>query len=395
MTAHPINTNDELGGSSAAQKKATQRAKDRARYRRWAAANPEKVKAKNKRRKYQARPLNRQIHDRVYYARHRDEILTRRRAAAEKPNKAGKPVIVLGVEYGRLVDSFLRAKGLRAPATIRTLKTILHLFGQYLGDVWPVTEDEINGFLAEGHSRGLSDSTVWNYYRALRTFFCWLHKRGRIETNPILLAERPPKPRLLPRAPKEQDVKRLLDYLATEARSGEWVAIRNQALIVLALDSGMRRGELAALKVSDLDLAHRTATIFANKTKASRVCALTPFCCEILSNWLTIREQIAGAGDVEEVFLSQHGGGLTPTGIFRVLEAALARAGVNRFGVHSLRHAYAIYSLRNGAVLTDIQKQLGHSSVATTSRYLMVDDAGRIERHAATSPLSYLGGPPA
>lgn len=135
--------------------------------------------------------------------------------------------------------------------TPKTRLWYLNAFNQYrqaVGDEWPPTEDHLCRFLNKILARKLKPATVDNYYRAIRAWFNWLHKRQLIEQNPIELTDRPPKDKPLPRAPHSDDVNRFFDVL-TEKVNVRWQYCRDLALFSLAIDTGGRISELAALEV--------------------------------------------------------------------------------------------------------------------------------------------------
>jgi site-specific recombinase XerD len=65
-------------------------------------------------------------------------------------------------------------------------------------------------------------------------------------------------------------------------------------------------------------------------------------------------------------------------------------AGIGQLSPHQFRNAYAVFSIRNRADLLDVQRQMGHVNIATTNRYLIVADEGRVKRHKASSPRGKL-----
>lgn len=373
------------------------------------------VTARNRAKGIQERPkldpatatARRAEYDKIYHAAHSQERAERKRLQRleqkalqpPKPPKAPrqpqpkrerqKPApVILSPEVKRHLDYFINAKAAaREEVTLRGYEAVIKMFGRYLGDVWPPTADDINGFLAAAKRRGCSDTTLFNYWRLLGNWFNWLTKRGKLVENPILLTEKPALPKKLPRAPREEDIKQLFTYLRAEGRG--WVGVRNLALITLALDTGMRLGELVKLILSDVDFDRRRIIVRETKTDRERFCVLSENAVHALTRWLSVRPAV----DSNRLFISRQRGNLTGWGANQLLRKALKRAKANHFSMHPLRHAYAVYSLRNGAKLGDIQKQLGHTNIATTARYLLVtDDDDRVNRHGLTSPVNGLFG---
>lgn len=375
--------------------------------------NKDKIAAYNK--AYRAANRERRIEEkRQYRRRHADALREKQREWSRlyrekkraarppkpprpepkpKPERIPKPPIILGAEFQRHIDYFLNAKAVRAESTLKGYFFVFRHFGQYIGDKWPPDADDINGFLAAAKRRGCIDGSLFNYWRALRNWFNWLYKRGKIAENPILLTEKPPRPKKLPRAPKEEDIKRLFVTLQDEAKYKGWMGARNLALITVALDTGMRRGELANLSLGDIDLDRCRIIVRETKTDRERYVVITPATAKALANWLQARP-ICEVNEVFTSFQDKRWRGLSNSGIYQILRRSLKRGEAARFGMHALRHAYAIYSLNNGAKLLDIQRQLGHTDIATTARYLLAaDDNERVDRHALTSPVnSYFGG---
>lgn len=345
-------------------------------------------------------------YDQTYHAAHREQRNEERRQKRleqkalqpPKPPKAPrqpqpkrerqKPApVVLATETQRHIDYFLNAKAVRETITLRGYAAVMKMFGQYLGDVWPPTADDINGFLAAAKKRGCSDTTLFNYWRLLGNWFNWLTKRGKLADNPISLTERPALPKKLPRAPKEEDIKRLFAQLRIEAT--DWLGVRNLALITLSLDSGMRPGEVVNLTMDDLDFERRRIIVRETKTDRERYVVLSDRALQVLNDWRNVRPTV----DSDRLFISRRLNNLTRWGGTQLLRKALKRAGAKHFTPHQLRHAYAVYSLGAGAKLGDIQKQLGHTNIATTARYLLVtDDDDRVNRHGLTSPVNGLFG---
>lgn len=292
------------------------------------------------------------------------------------------------------IEDFLYAKSVWRASTITFYQVPLRQYVDHVGrHFWPPTDSSINSFLAAVRARGCKESTIFAYYRALKTWLGWLHKRGRIEQNPIELVEKPPKPRPVPRAPDETDINRLFDYLEAMAYSGEWIKIRDLALLSLALDTGIRRGELARLKEKDIDFTNRSISISPDsKTHRGRIIRFSSVVAGDLDRWLKKRSTLNVPPSLRSMWVAVGGKrhewhAITPNGIYQILKRKLKQAKVDHFRFHSLRSAYIIYALRNGADPEDVRRQVGHLNLSTTGIYAQAAlDYGRGERHEQSTP---------
>lgn len=296
------------------------------------------------------------------------------------------------------VHLFLEAKASKAPKTILYYETALYQFRAHAGTHWPPTPEAIDAFLLDCKQRGLKESSVDAYYKALKIFFAWLVKRGKLDHNPIDLAEKPPRPRLLPRAPRHQELEKFFSYLEAVADKGHgaWLDVRALALWSLALDTGLRVSELAALTTRDIfvEKDYRTALVRSGKTHNDRVVVFHKQTAKDIKRWLKVRSTLnPQPSTLDPLFIAYcrgEWGGLTTWGMRQDLAEHCRRAGITHLTPHQFRSGYAVESIRNGADLLDVQRQLGHSNISTTSRYLKVDDSGRADRHGNSSPRGRL-----
>lgn len=293
------------------------------------------------------------------------------------------------------INLFLEFKrAIRAPRTVEWYTRVLHYYRQEVGDsAWPPTAHHLLQFFKYFDRHNLGEYSRDNYYRAIRAFFNWCEQAGFIADNPIRLVDAPPIPHPLPRAPDQIILQRLFRIIR-QAGTDNWHYIRDLALFAVALDTGIRISELHRLTVDQIDLCHGEIVIYATKTHTGRTLVLGDRCAADLGVWLIRRLKLAIPIDLPRVFVSNYQRhGFIPwsaRGMRTRLRYWQDRAGIEPFCFNSFRHAYAIYSLRNGADLLDIKEQLGHKSIKTTAIYTMVVDKDRWERHRKTSPWKSL-----
>jgi integrase len=166
------------------------------------------------------------------------------------------------------------------------------------------------------------------------------------------------------------EVRRLMDACARRGPSG----VRNRALIVVLWRGGLRSAEALALELRDVDPENGTLTVRHGKGNRRRVVGLDPPAFAVLEQWLAVRRRI-GVPRGAPVFCT-----ITTGNIGRALGAPYWREAIKKLGVkagiekrvhsHGLRHTHAVELMREGVPLLVISRQLGHSSLQITQRYV-------------------------
>lgn len=157
-------------------------------------------------------------------------------------------------------------------------------------------------------------------------------------------------------------------------RGGPRTAVRDWFLAELALSSGLRVSELAALVCGDLVLGdHPVVAVRCGKGRKARTVRVGSALREAARRFLEWKREVGELVDVHaSVFLNERTGRhLTPRALQQSWARTLCSAGVEHRGIHSARHTYATHLLKaSRGNLRLVQRQLGHASIATTQVYL-------------------------
>lgn len=146
--------------------------------------------------------------------------------------------------------------------------------------------------------------------------------------------------------------------------------IRNKALIVTLWRAGLRCKEALSILPKDLDHAHGTIRVLMGKGKRSRLVGLDPEAWAVLQRWLDRRHEL-GINGRSPVFCTLTGEPLIPQYVRNLLPRLARKAGIEkRVHAHGLRHTHAFELANEATPIHVIQQQLGHSSLATTDRYI-------------------------
>ena len=273
-----------------------------------------------------------------------------------------------------------------SPNTIRAYGEDLQQFTEHLRHELgrePRPEDAdplaIRSFLAELHRRRLARSSSARKLAGLRTFFRYLCREGRLETNPARVLATPRQDKRIPAVLDESEVEALL-----ELPGDALAAVRGRAILELLYATGMRCAELVSLDVGEVDLAARMVRV-VGKGRKERVVLFGQRAQEAVAEWIDRRRGVRPRTDA--LFLNARGGRLTDRSVRalvarRVSQTALAR----RCSPHTLRHSFATHLLTRGADLRAIQELLGHASLSTTQRYTHVDTRHLLEVYRKAHP---------
>ncbi len=174
---------------------------------------------------------------------------------------------------------------------------------------------------------------------------------------------------------RKDEASRLLNIAKHRADTGRKIPVRDYFIIHLALTTGLRVAEIAALKCSDVFLDDRLCSVLVRKGKGNKkrmVYFTGPFRkhCRDYFKWKLI---IGESVEQEEPLIvsSNTGGHMTTRAIQKVFKRCAKRACLNSsYAIHCLRHTYACFLLKaSNWNLRLVQKQLGHSTISTTQVY--------------------------
>jgi len=149
---------------------------------------------------------------------------------------------------------------------------------------------------------------------------------------------------------------------------------RDKAILELLYATGLRAGELACLKVADLNLDIGYLRC-QGKGGKQRVIPVGKPAINATAKYLhELRPKLTSQADSQSLFLSRTGRPLSRIEIWRMIKKYALRAGLGKnFTVHTLRHCFATHLLSGGADLRSLQEMLGHADIATTQIYTHVD----------------------
>jgi integrase len=214
-------------------------------------------------------------------------------------------------------------------------------------------------------TRPRTPATVNRHRAGLSAIFKYARTEGYIVNNPVSAVASLPENNKRVRWLSDDERKALL----TACKASEWHKLH--LLVLMALTTGARLGEMLGLKWSDIDFEDRTAILHTTKNGESRVLTLAPVTIKAL---LPFRE--VGAGLVfPGVSKPKKPGQPKPPPVTRPFEfrphweKAMETAKIDNFRFHDLRHSAASYLVMNGATLHECAEALGHKSVETTKRY--------------------------
>jgi site-specific recombinase XerD len=217
----------------------------------------------------------------------------------------------------------------------------------------------------------------------LRAFFEWCMKEGYIRENPLDgLKRKKTEPRIVDIP--EDALQRLLDLPDQKTYAG----LRDYALIVFQLDCGARPKECLQLLVEHFDLNNRLVTIPAHisKTRQQRILPLMPHTVETIRRLIRVRPDWWDDEKVP-VFCGNEGRQMNHRTWGDRLEFYSSQLGV-KITPYALRHCFAIMYLRNGGDAFTLQAMMGHNDMSMTRRYLNITGIDLENAHRSASPLN-------
>jgi len=263
--------------------------------------------------------------------------------------------------------------------TITVYRFILNTFLREVGNI-PVTDitpQHIRLYLIARRRQGKSPQTVAGNFRTIHTFFRWLCRQGILDANPCDLVESPKREKVIKRALTAEEVQLLLQACKDRPR--------DEALLLVLLDTGLRIHECHQLRVGDV-CQGQTLIVRGKGGKYRFVPLSAPTRVALLRYLKRLGDKPADA----PLWWRERGNKpMALEGLKRAVEYIGKRAGV-KVGAHQLRRTFATWSLRNGIDLEHLRLLMGHSDLKTTQQYLALVEDDLKRAHEQFSPLRML-----
>jgi site-specific recombinase XerD len=273
-------------------------------------------------------------------------------------------------DFDDLIKSFerhLRAAN-RSPRTIEKYTLAARQLVTFMAEAGgPVRAAEVRRRDVEGYIAFLLErykpGTALTRYQDLQQFFKWLVEEEEIDVSPMAKMTPP----LLPEVPvpvlDEDDLRALL----ATCTGREFDELRDQAVLRLFIDTGMRAGELVGLELDQVDIDDDNVAVVLGKGRRPRACPFGAKTARALDRYLRARKGHAHAA-LPQVFLTRFGA-MSSSGVLQMVKRRGVQAGIEGLHPHVLRHSFAHAWLDAGGNEGDLMRLAGWKSRSMLQRY--------------------------
>jgi len=238
--------------------------------------------------------------------------------------------------------------------------------------VHEVAKEDIEAFLAKLTGDGYTPKSISRKINSTRTFYRFLKVNEYITDDPSLLVSHPKYQLAPPRILTPTEYRALRDAARNDARMS--------AVIELLLQTGIRIGELANLRLSDINKDSLHIAPFEKHEE--RTVPLNKRAQEALNKYMGVRPKVTD----DHLFVTKSGKPFLIRNIRTAIERYFRLAEIKSAKVNDLRHTFVAHHLKHGVSLVVLSKVLGHKRLSTTERYLQYVP----ERGKETSVLTEL-----
>ena len=276
----------------------------------------------------------------------------------------------------------------RSERTKKAYAIDLEQFLEYIGEAEEVESllpDDLEQWAAELKAREYAPASIRRKFATLRVFFSYWVRKGVLDRSPLwqIRLDLAP-PRKLTRTLSAEEMQ---DLLKAAHRAAHWpngigsgpmepadkdfLGLRNLTIVEVLFATGIRVGELVALRVGDYRASESVFTIEGKGARQRLAFLPDERSRGVFEAYLGIRRAMVTSH--EKLLVNSWGTALTTQGVAGVVRKLAEEAGIDRrVTPHMLRHTVATLLLRNGADLRVVQEFLGHASISTTERYTAV-----------------------
>lgn len=229
------------------------------------------------------------------------------------------------------------------------------------------SQDDVRLWMVEMLDNGLTPRTVKRKLSALRSYYKYLLRIGLAEKDITRAVIAPKMEKPLPVFFKESDMKKVEEKMHY---ADDFESIRDNLVIEMLYQTGMRRAEILRLRDGDLDLHQCQIRIFGKRRK-ERIVPFGENLKTMISDYLALRNdkfELRPNAD-HPFFLNDKGLPISPYNIYTIVTTRMGEVSKQKRSPHVLRHTFATSMLNNGADINTIKTLMGHASLSATQVY--------------------------
>lgn len=240
------------------------------------------------------------------------------------------------------------------------------LENQKIDSLNKTTRGDITDFMLKQKELGLSTNSVIRALAAIKSFYRFLLREGKILVDPTDMLESPRIYKHIPESLSILEVQRLLEQPKSKDKTG----IRDRAILETMYAAGLRCSELVDLKLDDVDLDVGYLRCFGKGGK-QRIIPIGKKASLAIKRYL---EKVRGGIKSPYLFLNRQKNRLSRQSVWKIIKKYARFANIRlKVKPHTLRHSFATHLLQRGADLRFVQELLGHSDISTTQIYTHID----------------------
>lgn len=225
-----------------------------------------------------------------------------------------------------------------------------YLVSKQIADVNEVKKDDISNFINKLITENYTKKSASRKLNSIRTFFRFLKSSDVISVNPSLEVSHPKYTQNTPRILTKLEYRGLRDFAKED--------VRTYAMIELLLQTGVRIGELADIKLSDV----KDDQLLIGK----RSIPLNKAVKKAITDYIAVRHQT----DDDHLFVTKTGRPLLIRNIRTIISRCFREVGIDSAKVQDLRNTFIALQLMNGASISYISRIVGHKRLSSTEKYL-------------------------
>ena len=279
-----------------------------------------------------------------------------------------------------IVEDFLRymlAERDASPQTVETYREALDDYKTFLekldSQLTPegADSDIIRDWIEDMMEKGQKASYACKKLSAVKSLYRYALRKGIVERDPAHKVTGPKKEKVLPTFLREEEADNLFDKLDWNLEDIK--DVRARTLLLLLYSTGIRRGEVVALRDEDVNLINHEIKV-TGKRRKQRIVPLGQEMVEAIKYYQQLRdENIPATDNSHALFRNDKGEAMTATIVYSIVRHYLSFVTTQKKrSPHVLRHTFATVMLNHDAKLGSVQKLLGHESLKTTQIYTHV-----------------------